>query len=112
MVDVYVRGGNGRGREFRNAIYRSMGIVEIDDFAAGAMALRKMAWADTSRVGIYGTSYGGYSSAMSVLRYPELFHAGSASSMVSDWRFMTRLILSGIWIYWKRTWRVMIAGVA
>lgn len=86
IVDVYVRGGNGRGRDFRNAIYRSMGIVEIDDFAAGAIALRKMPWADTSRVGIYGTSYGGYSSAMSVLRYPELFHAGSASSMVSDWR--------------------------
>lgn len=86
VVDVYVRGGNGRGRDFRNAIYGRMGIVEIDDFAAGAMALRDMPWADTSRVGIFGTSYGGYATAMCVLRYPELFHAGSASSMVSDWR--------------------------
>lgn len=85
LVNVYVRDGNGRGRDFRQAIYRKMGIVEIDDFAAGAMALKQFPWADTSRVGIYGTSYGGYASAMAILRYPDLFHAASASSMVSSW---------------------------
>ncbi|MEZ5162999.1 MAG: prolyl oligopeptidase family serine peptidase [Fimbriimonadaceae bacterium] len=84
-MNVYVRDGNGRGRDFRQAIYRKMGIVEIDDFAAGAMALKQFPWADTSRVGIYGTSYGGYASAMAILRYPDLFHASSASSMVSSW---------------------------
>lgn len=86
VVEVAPRGGNGRGRAFRQAIYRNLGRVEIDDMAAAAKELAKFDWADTERVGIFGTSYGGYASAMAILRYPELFQAASASSMVSDWR--------------------------
>jgi dipeptidyl-peptidase-4 len=86
MVDVFVRGGSGRGRSFRQSLYRKMGIVEIDDFAALAKVLPNFEWADASRVGIFGTSYGGYSAAMAILRYPDFFHAAVASSMVSDWR--------------------------
>lgn len=86
VVDVRVRGGNGRGRAFRQALYKNMGKVEIDDIAAAADALKNQPWADTKRVGIHGTSYGGYSAAMCILRYPNLFQAASASSMVSDWR--------------------------
>ena len=86
IVEVYSRGGNTRGRAFRQAIYHKLGQVEIDDMAAAATALKTQSWADPSRVGIYGTSYGGYSSAMCLLRYPELFHAASASSAVTDWR--------------------------
>ena len=41
---------------------------------------------DAGRVGIYGTSYGGYASAMALLRHPEVFHAASAMSPVTDWR--------------------------
>ena len=40
---------------------------------------------DKSRVGVYGTSYGGYSSAMLLLRYPDVFAAASASSPVTAW---------------------------
>lgn len=84
-VKIHGRGENGRGRAFRQAIYRNMGIVEIDDQAAGVKGLGQFAWADLSRVGINGTSYGGYASAMAVLRHPDVFHAGCASSMVSQW---------------------------
>lgn len=85
-VEVFGRGGNGRGRAFRQAISERLGIVEVDDIAAVARALGRFAWADRSRVGIHGVSYGGYAAAMALARYPELFHAASASSMVSDWR--------------------------
>lgn len=85
IVKIRGRAENGRGRAFRQGIYRKMGIIEIDDQAAGVKALAQFPWADTSRVGIYGTSYGGYSSAMALVRYPDLFHAASASSMVSQW---------------------------
>ncbi len=86
IVEVFQRGGSGRGRDFRQAIYRKLGIVEIDDFAAAATALKSQPWADPTKVGIFGTSYGGYSSAMCLLRYPDLFQAASASSAVTDWR--------------------------
>lgn len=85
VVKIHGRGENGRGRAFRNAIYRNMGIVEIDDQAAGVQALSQFPFIDTDRVGIHGVSYGGYASAMCLLRYPNLFAAASSGSMVSQW---------------------------
>lgn len=86
VAKIWGRGEAGRGRDFRQALFHKMGIVEIDDQAAGVTAIGKLPYVDAKRVGIYGTSYGGYSTAMCLLRYPNLFAAGSAGSMVSDWR--------------------------
>ncbi|MBI1756259.1 MAG: DPP IV N-terminal domain-containing protein [Fimbriimonas ginsengisoli] len=80
------RGTNGRGRAFRQAVYRKLGVVEMDDQAAGVRALVKRPYVDASRVGIHGTSYGGYASLMAILRFPDLFSAACASSPVTDWR--------------------------
>ncbi len=80
------RGTGGRGKAFKDAVYGKLGIVEIDDQAAGVKALGELPYVNAKRVGIYGTSYGGYSSAMAILRYPELFEAASASSAVTQWR--------------------------
>jgi dipeptidyl-peptidase-4 len=41
---------------------------------------------DRERVGIQGTSYGGYASALCLLRHPDVFRAACASSAVTDWR--------------------------
>ena len=53
--------------------------------AEGVKALWSRPYLDKSRVGIYGTSYGGYSSVMAILRHPEVFAAASASSPVTAW---------------------------
>ncbi len=86
VVRLEVRGGGGRGRAFRNALYQKMGQIEIDDLAAGVKSLAGRARIDLSRVGIEGTSYGGYASLMAVLRHPDVFHAAASQSCVSDWR--------------------------
>ena len=39
-----------------------------------------------ARVGIFGTSYGGYTAVMALLRHPEVFAAAAASSPATDWR--------------------------
>ncbi len=78
------RGTSGRGKAFRDAMYGKMGIVEIDDQAAGAKSLTKLPYVN-GRIGIYGTSYGGYSSLMCLLRYPDVFSASCSSSSVTDW---------------------------
>jgi dipeptidyl-peptidase-4 len=81
------RNTNGRGRAFLTAGYRHLGQVEIDDHAAGVKALAaKYPFIDGKRVGIQGTSYGGYFSALSILRYPDVYAAACASSPVTDWR--------------------------
>jgi dipeptidyl-peptidase-4 len=86
VAEVDGRVTNGRGRAFKDAAYLKLGQVEIDDQAAFVRALATRPYVDASRVGINGTSYGGYASAMCILRYPELFHVAVASSSVTDWR--------------------------
>ncbi len=80
------RSAAGRGRPFLDAIYRRLGTVEVDDQASGVRALAQRPWIDGDRVGIFGTSYGGYVSVMALLRHPDVFGAASASSPVTDWR--------------------------
>ena len=53
--------------------------------AEGVKALGAGRTSTRTRVGIFGTSYGGYSSLMCVLRHPEVFRAGSASSPPTAW---------------------------
>jgi dipeptidyl-peptidase 4 len=53
--------------------------------AEGVKALASRPYVDKTRVGIYGTSYGGYASVMSILRYPDVYAAASASSPVTAW---------------------------
>jgi len=85
-VNLAGRGTMGRGKAFRDAVYGKLGIVEMDDQAAGIQALAKRPYVDGARVGVNGTSYGGYSTIMLLLRHPETFACGAASSAVTDWR--------------------------
>jgi dipeptidyl-peptidase-4 len=80
------RSAAGRGKRFTDAIYEKLGVVEIDDQAAGIRQLARRSYVDGTRVGVFGTSYGGYFSVMALLRHPDTFHAASASSPVTDWR--------------------------
>jgi dipeptidyl-peptidase 4 len=79
------RSAGGRGKKFLDAIYMKLGVVEIDDQAAGVKSLWNRPYVDKNRVGIFGTSYGGYASAMCLLRHPDVFQAAAASSAVTSW---------------------------
>ena len=86
VVNIAGRGTLGRGKAFRDAVYGKLGVVEIDDQAAGVKALAARPYVDGKNVGIFGTSYGGYASAMAILRHPDVFKVACASSSVTDWR--------------------------
>jgi dipeptidyl-peptidase-4 len=80
------RSAAGRGKKFLDAIYMKLGTVEMDDQAAGIRSLWYRPYVDRTRVGIFGGSYGGYASAMCLLRHPDVFQAACASSPVTDFR--------------------------
>ena len=86
VLTLDARSAGGRGKAATDVIYENLGIIEIDDLAAGVRSLWDRPYLDRDHVGIYGTSYGGYASAMALLRYPNVFQAASASSSVTDWR--------------------------
>jgi dipeptidyl-peptidase-4 len=85
VVTVDTRSAAGRGKKALDAIYLKLGEVEIDDLAAASRHLAKLPYVDGQRVGIYGTSYGGYASALALLRHPDAFAAASAASAVTSW---------------------------
>ncbi len=79
------RSAPGQGKRTLDAVYQKLGQVEMDDMAEGVKALWSRPYFDRDRVGIFGTSYGGYAAVMSLLRHPEAFRAASASSAVTAW---------------------------
>lgn len=79
------RSAGGRGKKFLDAIYMKLGVTEIDDQAAGVRSLWNRPYLNKERVGMFGTSYGGYASAMCLLRHPDVFAAASAGSSVTSW---------------------------
>jgi dipeptidyl-peptidase 4 len=85
VVNLDSRAAPGLGKRVLDSIYLKLGQAEIDDMAEGIKALWTRPYVDKSRVGIYGTSYGGYASVMSILRHPDVYAAASASSPVTAW---------------------------
>src|SRR5262249_3771694 len=86
VLNLDSRAAPGLGKRTLDSIYLKLGQVEIDDMAEGVKALWNRPYFDKTRVGIYGTSYGGYSSVMEILRHPDVFAAAAASSPPTDWR--------------------------
>jgi dipeptidyl-peptidase-4 len=86
VLNLDSRGIPGLGKRALDSIYLKLGVGEMDDMAEGVKALWSRPYFDKARVGIFGTSYGGYSSAMELLRHPEVFAAAASSSPVTDWR--------------------------
>jgi dipeptidyl aminopeptidase/acylaminoacyl peptidase len=71
VLDVNYRGSTGFGLKFRNSIKEDgWGGREQEDIAAGARALIKAGLADPGRIGVTGTSYGGYSAWFLITHYP------------------------------------------
>ncbi|MBO6496481.1 DPP IV N-terminal domain-containing protein [Roseivirga sp.] len=87
VVDVDGRNVRGRGKRMLDEIYGKLGQVEMDDFAEGIKSLYDRPYFDKNRVGVYGTSYGGTTSATCLLRHPDVFHAAVVNSAVTDWRY-------------------------
>ncbi len=86
VLNVEARTNPGMGRKYLDDVYLKLGQVEQDDMADGVKALWNRPYIDKDHVGIYGTSYGGYTSVMEIMRHPEVFAAASSSSPPTDWR--------------------------
>jgi dipeptidyl-peptidase-4 len=85
VVNLGSRAAPGMGKATLDSIYLKLGITEMADMAEGIKALWSRPYFDKNRVGMYGTSYGGYTSALMILKYPDVITAASASSPVTSW---------------------------
>ena len=68
VLNIDGRNVRGRGKRLLDKLYGNLGIVEMDDFAEGVKSLYNRPYFNKNKVGVYGTSYGGTTSAMSLLQ--------------------------------------------
>ena len=85
VIDMDYRASEGYGRDWRTAIYRQMGVPELEDLRDGVDYLVENYGVDRGRVGVYGGSYGGFMAFVAMFKAPGLFHAGAGVRPVTDW---------------------------
>lgn len=87
VVSVDGRGSGGRGQEFKKITYLNLGKYEPQDQIEGARYLSTLNYVDSTRIGIYGGSYGGYMAALCLLKGADVFKAGIVSKPVTHWKY-------------------------
>ncbi|MFO0802024.1 MAG: S9 family peptidase [Gemmataceae bacterium] len=75
-----------RGRDFRKAAYRKIGVLASEDQAAACRELLKRPYLDSSRVGVWGWSGGGSMTLNLLFRHPDLYRTGMSVAAVPDMR--------------------------
>lgn len=79
------RGTARRGLLFEGALKYNCGLVDAEDQLTGAEWLLKQGLAKQGHIGLYGWSYGGYLSAMTLARFPEVFKCAVSGAPVTSW---------------------------
>ena len=87
VVCVDGRGTGGRGAAFRTVVYKRLGHWETIDQLAAARWCASQSFVDSSKIGIYGWSYGGYQALMCATADNCPYAAAVAIAPVTDWRF-------------------------
>ena len=86
-VCVDNRGTGGRGAEFEKCTYLRLGELEARDQVETDLWLGKQAYVDKDRIGIWGWSYGGWNTLMSMSEGRPVFRAGVAIAPPTCWRY-------------------------
>ena len=81
------RGTGGRGAAFRTIVYKDLGHYETIDQIAAARHAASLPFVESSKIGIYGWSYGGYEALMAASADDCPYAAAVAVAPVTDWRF-------------------------
>ncbi|HZG00983.1 MAG TPA: DPP IV N-terminal domain-containing protein [Chitinophagales bacterium] len=79
------RGSDNRGFEFESAVHRRIGVPEMEDQNIGAKYLRTLPYVDSTRMGVYGWSYGGFMSLSMKTRMNNTYKVAVAGGPVIGW---------------------------
>ena len=87
VVCVDGRGTGGRGAAFEKCTYLRIGELESRDQIETALWLGKQSYIDKERIGIWGWSFGGFNTLMSMSEGRPVFKAGVAVAPPTNWRY-------------------------
>ncbi len=84
VITPNYRGSSGYGLRYQRLVYGDWGGGDLDDWAATAELLKEVDWADETRLGVHGASYGGFAALSCVTRLPDLWRAAVSECGTSD----------------------------
>lgn len=87
VVCVDGRGTGGRGADFQRCTYMKLGDLESHDQAEAAIYLSSLPYVNKDKIAIWGWSFGGFNTLMSLCEGRGVFNCGVAVAPVTDWRF-------------------------
>jgi len=87
VVCVDGSGTGGRGSEFEKSVYLRLGDLESKDQVEAALWLGNQSFVDKDRIGIWGWSYGGFNTLMSMSEGRPVFRAGVAVAPPTNWKY-------------------------
>lgn len=88
IASVDNRGTGGRSKDFKSVTYEKLGVLEAEDQIASAKHFSALPYIDAGRTGMWGWSYGGFMTLMSMLygEGPGTFELGISVAPVTSWR--------------------------
>ncbi len=86
VLQLNFRGSTGYGKKFWKASFKEWGLRMQDDLTDGVRWLVRQGIADAERIGVYGSSYGGYAALAGLALTPDLYACGVAVSAPTDLR--------------------------
>jgi dipeptidyl-peptidase 4 len=87
VASIDNRGTGMRGRDWRKIVYRRLGVIETQDQAAAARAMGRWSYVDSTRIGVFGWSYGGFMSLNGLFQAPDVYSMAIAVAPVTHWKF-------------------------
>ncbi len=87
VASIDNRGTGARGRDWRKIVYGQLGVVETRDQAAAARRIGRWPYVDSTRMAIWGWSYGGFMSLNVLFQHPDVYSTAVAVAPVTHWKF-------------------------
>ncbi len=84
LMNVDIRGSLGYGRKFREDMLKGYGVVDIQDLDAAALYLKSLPYIMPDKIGIWGSSYGGLLTLISMFKNPGIFACGIAGAPATN----------------------------
>lgn len=102
VAQIDGRGSSGQGYRLLYEVYRRLGTVEVSDQLEVTEYLRdNLHFIDKRRVGIWGWSYGGYTSTMALANQLSLFQCGVSIAPVVSWKLYGEFYSLSLWVlFW------------
>ncbi|MFW0738349.1 S9 family peptidase [Flavobacterium sp. T12S277] len=81
------RGTGFKGADFKKVTQKELGKYEVEDQIDAAKVIGAYPYVDSSRIGIFGWSYGGFMASNCIFQGNDVFKMAIAVAPVTNWRF-------------------------